>query len=108
MLGSSLQIFALSVWVYRVTGSALWSSAAFAAGFLPQLIGGAVLTSLADRWPARPVLAAGALVRAVSALVLAAGVLPPAAALAVVALVAVVQPLPSAVQSSLVSRLLGR
>lgn len=107
VLGTSLQIFALSVWVYRVTGSALWSSAAFAAGFLPQLIGGAVLTSLADRWPARPVLVAGALMRAASALVLAAGALPPAAALAVVALVAVVQPLPSAVQSKLVSRLLA-
>jgi MFS family permease len=51
VLGTSLQIFALSVVVFQQTGSALWSSTAFAAGFLPQLLGGALLTSLADRLP---------------------------------------------------------
>ena len=106
VLGTSLQIFALSVLVYEQTGSAFWSGTAFAAGFLPQLLGGAVLTSLADRWPARPVLVGGAALRAALALVLATGHLPPAAAIALVALVAVVQPVPSAVQSALVTRLL--
>lgn len=106
VLGTSLQILALSVLVYRQTGSPLWSSTAFAAGFLPQLVGGSLLTSLADRWPARPVLVVGGAVRAASALVLAATHLPPGAAIAVVALVAVWQPVPSAVQSALVSRLL--
>jgi predicted MFS family arabinose efflux permease len=106
VLGASLQIFALSVLVYQQTGSALWSSSAFAAGFLPQLIGGTLLTSLADRWPARPMLVLGAAVRAASAVVLAVGDLPPGPAIALVALVAVWQPLPSAVQSALVTRLL--
>ena len=106
VLGTSLQIFALSVLVYEQTGSAFWSGTAFAAGFLPQLLGGAVLTSLADRWPARPVLVGGAALRTALALVLATGHLPPAAAIALVALVAVVQPVPSAVQSALVTRLL--
>ena len=106
ILGTSLQIITLSVVVYARTGSAMWSSAAFAAGFLPQLVGGAMLTSLADRLPARPLLAAGALVRAAVATVLALGHLGPGPAIALVALAAVVQPVPSAAQSALVARLL--
>lgn len=106
VLGSSLQILALSVLVYSRTGSALWSSAAFAAGFLPQLLGGALLTSLADRWRPRPLLAAGAVVRAALAAVLASTHLAPGVAIALVALVAVFQPVPSAAQSALVARLL--
>jgi len=107
VLGISLQIFALSVLVYRQTHSPLWSSIAFAAGFLPQLLGGAVLTSLADRLPVRPILIVSAAIRAVSALLLAVAQLPPMLAIAVVALVAIWQPLPTAVQSALVTRLLS-
>lgn len=107
VLGMSLQIFALSVLVYRQTHSPLWSSTAFAAGFLPQLLGGAFLTSLADRWPARPTLIISATVRAASALLLAVAQLPPLLAIGVVALVAIWQPLPTAVQSALVTRLLS-
>jgi predicted MFS family arabinose efflux permease len=107
VLGISLQIFALSVLVYRQTHSPLWSSTAFAAGFLPQLLGGAVLTSLADRLPVRPTLVVSAAIRAASALLLAVAQLPPLLAIAVVALVAIWQPLPTAVQSALVTRLLS-
>ncbi len=106
VLGSSLQMFALSVVVYEQTGSAAWSSTAFAAGFLPQLLGGALLTSLADRLPARPVLVASAAIRAAVGLLLCLGDLSPAVAIGVVALMAVWAPLPQAVQSALVSRLL--
>ena len=106
VLGSSLQMFALSVVVYEQTGSAAWSSAAFAAGFLPQLLGGALLTSLADRLPARPVLVVSAAVRVAVAVLLALGHLSAAWAIGLVAVVAVWQPLPQAVQSALVSRLL--
>ncbi len=106
VLGMSLQILALSVVVYRQTGSALWSSAAFAAGFLPQLLGGTFLTSLADRLPAKRLLATGAAVRAADAGVLALAHVPPGIAIAVVAVVAVVQPVPSAAQFALVARLL--
>lgn len=105
VLGMSLQIFALSLVVYQQTDSALWSSAAFAAGFLPQLFGGMLLTSLADRWPARPVLVSGALVRLTGAVVLAVSSPPPWLAIAVVALVALWQPLPAAAQSALLTRL---
>ena len=106
VLGTSLQILALSVLVYARTGSALWSSVAFAAGFLPQLLGGALLTSLADRLPARPLLAAGAVLRSAVAGVIALAGPSPAVAIALVALVAVVAPVPSAAQSALVARLL--
>ena len=106
VLGTSLQILALSVFVYDQTQSALWSSAAFAAGFLPQLLGGALLTSLADRWPTKPLLAAGAAVRALVAALLAVGHLGAGPAIALVAAVAVFQPVPSAAQSALVARLL--
>ena len=71
IVGTSLQIFALSVYVYSATGSALWSSIAFAAGFLPQLLGGTLLTSLADRFPARTLLVSGAVVRGISAFLIA-------------------------------------
>ncbi|HEY7761954.1 MAG TPA: MFS transporter, partial [Actinomycetota bacterium] len=106
VLGHSLQIFALSVLIYRQTGSAAWSSLAFAAGFLPQLVGGASLTSLADRWPPRPVLAASAAIRAAVVLLLALGDLSPGVAIGMVALFAMWQPVPQAVQSALVTQLL--
>ncbi|WP_375485679.1 MFS transporter [uncultured Jatrophihabitans sp.] len=106
VLTSSLQILALSIAVYRATGSALWSSCAFAAGFLPQLAGGVLLNSLADRWAARLLLAAGVLLRATAGMLLAFGGLPPAAAIAVAAVTALLLPVPSAAQSALVSRLL--
>ena len=106
IVGTSLQIFALSVYVYAETGSALWSSIAFAAGFLPQLLGGTLLTSLADRFPARTLLVSGAVVRGISAFLIAFGGLSPIAAIAVVAVVAVWQPVPLAAQSALLTRLL--
>ena len=106
MMGASLQVLAFSVAVYDATRSPFWSSLAFAAGFLPQVVGGAVLPSLADRVPARLLLPIGALVRMVAALLLAWGVLGLGGGLAIVALAALVQPLFSAGQSALVSRLL--
>ena len=106
VLGGALQILALSVLVYDRTGSALWSSSTFAAGFLPQLVGGTLLTSLADRWAVRPLLASAAVLRAGTAAVLALVALPPGVCIALVAAVAVVSPVPSAAQSALVARLL--
>ncbi|WP_375390282.1 MFS transporter [uncultured Amnibacterium sp.] len=106
MMGASLQVLAFSVAVYQATRSPFWSSLAFAAGFLPQVVGGAVLPSLADRVPARVLLPVGALLRMAAALLLAWGALGLGGGLAVVALSALVQPLFSAGQSALVSRLL--
>ena len=106
MTASSLQVLAFSVAVFDATRSPAWSSIAFAAGFLPQVIGGAVLPSLADRVPAHLLLPIGAVVRLASAALLASGALGLGGGLAVVALAAVLQPLFGAGQSALVSRLL--
>lgn len=107
-LGVSLQILAFSVAVFDQTRSPTWSSVAFAAGFLPQVVGGLFLPSLADRVPTRLLLPLGALLRCASAALLATGILPLTAAIAVIAAAALVQPLFSAGQSALVARLLTR
>ncbi|MEW2252597.1 MFS transporter [Streptomyces sp. NPDC006975] len=56
LLGLVVAEIALSVLVYDQTGSPLLSALTFALGFLPYLIGGTLLASLADRHPARRVL----------------------------------------------------
>ncbi|GAA3638355.1 hypothetical protein GCM10022223_66690 [Kineosporia mesophila] len=110
VLGISLQILAFSVLVFDATGSSTWSSAAFAAGFLPGVVGGLLLPSLADRLPARPLIATGGLVRATGSALLAlsstshSGV---AAGFVVVTTVALVHPLFSSAQSGVVTRLLA-
>ncbi|GAB6903646.1 MFS transporter [Kineosporia succinea] len=108
VLGISLQILAFSVVVFETTGSSTWSSAAFAAGFLPGVVGGLLLPSLADRWPARPLIAVGSLVRLGLGLLLAvlASSSSVPAGIAVVALGALLHPLVSAAQSGLLLRLL--
>jgi MFS family permease len=106
MVGVSLQVLAFSVTVYDTTRNPLWSSAAFAAGFLPQVVGGAVLPSLADRVPTRLLLPVGALIRAAVAALLASGLLGVGGGIALVAAATLVQPLFSSAQSALVARLL--
>ncbi|MEV0975860.1 MFS transporter [Streptomyces sp. NPDC049915] len=56
LLGLVTAEIALSVLVYDRTGSPLLSALTFAFGFLPYLVGGTLLASLADRHPARRVL----------------------------------------------------
>ncbi|MEV4348496.1 MFS transporter [Actinoplanes sp. NPDC049596] len=85
---TSLQIFALSVLVYAGTGSPLLSALAFAAGFLPQFVGGLLLGSLTDRLPPRRLITIGYAVEAALALLLGLAHLPVAVALSLVALVA--------------------
>src|SRR5258708_28341055 len=56
MLGTVVCEIALSVLVYRLTGSPLLSALTFALGLLPYALGGTLLSSVADRFPARRVL----------------------------------------------------
>jgi hypothetical protein len=56
MLGDVVAAIALAVLVYQQTSSPLLSSLTFALGFLPYLLGGTLLSSIADRFPARPAL----------------------------------------------------
>ncbi|MFE3650284.1 MFS transporter [Streptomyces sp. NPDC059101] len=55
-LGVVVCEIALSVLVYRLTDSPLLSALTFALGLLPYVIGGTLLSAVADRYPARRVL----------------------------------------------------
>ncbi|MFD1536491.1 MFS transporter, partial [Nonomuraea guangzhouensis] len=69
--GDSIKMLALSVLVYAETGSPGLSAAAYMAGWLPYIVGGMFLLSLADRLPPRAVMVVGELVRVVVCLLLA-------------------------------------
>lgn len=56
LLGDQLARVALSVLVFRQTGSALWTGLVYALTFLPALVGGVVFSGAADRYPRREVL----------------------------------------------------
>ncbi|WP_171166317.1 MFS transporter [Streptomyces sp. I05A-00742] len=56
LLGVVVCELSLSVLVYRLTGSPLLSALTFALGFLPYVVGGTLLSGIADRFPARRVL----------------------------------------------------
>ena len=55
----------LSVLIFDRTGSPLLSSLAFALGFLPHLLGASLLSSVADRFPARRVMVGAQLISGV-------------------------------------------
>ncbi|MEU6725832.1 MFS transporter [Nonomuraea wenchangensis] len=82
--GDVVKMLALSVLVYARTGSAGLSAAAYMAGWLPFIVGGLFLLSLADRVAPRALMIAGEVVRAVTCLVLAYAELPVWALLALV------------------------
>jgi predicted MFS family arabinose efflux permease len=65
MAGDQLARVALSVLVFERTSSALLTALTYALTFLPALIGGALLSGLADRLPRREVMIAADLSRAV-------------------------------------------
>ncbi|MFF1340152.1 MFS transporter [Streptomyces sp. NPDC058290] len=56
VLGIVVAEIALTVLVFRTTGSPLMSALTFALGFLPYALGGTLLAGIADRRPARRVL----------------------------------------------------
>ena len=64
LVGDQLARVALSVLVYAKTGSPLLTALTYALGFLPWLIGGPLLSGLADRLPRRTVMVVADLVRA--------------------------------------------
>ncbi|TDD95442.1 MFS transporter [Actinomadura rubrisoli] len=104
----SIRMIALSVQAFERTGSALLSALVFGAGMLPYAVGGALLLSLADRVPARRLLTGHHLLRFAATAVLALGGLPPAATIALVAMVGLVAPVGSAaVQARLPALLPG-
>ncbi len=102
VLGFEFEILGLSVLVYTETRSPALAALAFGMGFAPQAVGGALLTSLADRLPPRAVIGTGLLTRAVPGLVIGLRPgLPVAAMLALVAVAAALAPVFTAAVSGL-------
>lgn len=54
VLGDVVAALAVTVLVYARTGSALLAALVFTVSFVPHLVGGTLLSALADRLPARP------------------------------------------------------
>jgi MFS family permease len=62
--GDQLARVALAVLVYGRTGSAVWAAATYALTFLPALLGGILLSGLADRYRRREVIIVADVLRA--------------------------------------------
>ena len=90
--GDSIRTLALSVQTFERTDSPAAAGLVFAAGFLPYALGGALLLSLADRVPARQLLTGFHLLRLAATIVLALGVLPLPAIVAVLLAVGLFAP----------------
>ncbi len=106
--GDSVRTIALSVQTFERTGSSVAAALVFAAGMLPYVIGGALLLSLADRLPARRLLTGYHVLRFVITAVLALGVLPLPAVMALLVAVGLFAPVGAAsVQARLPALLPG-
>jgi MFS family permease len=102
VLGFEFEILGLSVLVFVQTRSAFWTALAFSLGFAPQVVGGALVSSLADRLPPRTVIWTGLLGRAAPGLVIGLWPgLPVPAMLALVAAAATAAPVFTAAISGL-------
>jgi len=104
--GDRLALVALTVLVFDRTHSPLLTAVAFAAGFLPWVVGGVLFGGAADRWPRREVMVGCDLARAVLVAVM---VVPGVPLPALVALLAAVTSLASpfeAARSSLLPDIL--
>ncbi|WP_030672227.1 MFS transporter [Streptomyces cellulosae] len=107
LLGVVVSEIALIVLVYGLTGSPLLSALTFALGMLPYLLGGTLLSGVADRYPARRVLVACDLVCAGCAAGMAAPVTPVAALLALRCVIAAVSPVFSGTRTATLADILG-
>ncbi|SEQ67812.1 MFS transporter [Microlunatus flavus] len=105
-LSTTTEILGLSVLVLATTGSVFWSAVAYGVGFAPYLLGGSLLTSLADRLPARALVVVSLLVRAVPGLLIGLLHLPVAAMLALVFCVGAFDPVGTAATGRLTRTLL--
>lgn len=105
-LSTTTEILGLSVLVLATTGSVFWSAVAYGIGFAPQLVGGSLFTSLADRLPARTTMVLAMLLRAVPGLLIGLVHLPVAAMLVLVAVVGAFDPVGAAATGRLTRTLL--
>ncbi|MGW0430975.1 MFS transporter [Micromonospora sp. NPDC003197] len=105
--GDYLTKAAVTLLVYQQTDSVAMSAAAFAVSFLPWLIGGPLLTTLAERYPYRRVMVVCDLARmALISLVAIPGLLPSKAILVVLFVSALANPPSQAARSALMPTIL--
>ncbi len=98
----------LSVLIFERTGSPLLSALAFALGFLPHLVGAALLSSVADRFPARRVMVLAQLLSAVVMACMAVPGTPVPVMLALLGVSGTVAPVYSGARSAAVADVLDR
>ena len=104
--GDQLARVALAVLVYGRTGSAVWAALAYALTFLPALVGGVLLSGLADRFRRREVMIAADVLRAVLVGVMAIPGLPLWALCGVLVLVVLLGSPHTAAQGALLPEIL--
>lgn len=104
--GDSIKMLALSVLVFERTGSAGLSATAYMVGWLPYILGGTLLLSLADRLPPRGLMVTGELVRLAVCATLALAELPIWAMFAIVLVTGVFGPVFSAARMAMLPELL--
>jgi hypothetical protein len=107
MVGSVVAQAALSIVIYQRTRSPLLSALTFAFSFLPYLLGGTLLSSVADRFPSRRVLVACDLTSFVLVAAMATPGLPIAALLALQLGVGTVAPIFNGTRSASLAEILA-
>ncbi|MET9884359.1 MFS transporter [Streptomyces sp. NPDC006430] len=107
VLGIVVAEIALTVLVFRATGSPLMSALTFALGFLPYALGGTLLAPIADRRPARRVLVGCDLVCAACAAAMVLPATPVAGLLALRCAMAFVAPLFQGTRNASLADVLG-
>lgn len=106
--GDYLSKAAVTVLVFEKTDSALLSAAALGVSFLPWIIGGTLLSALAERYPYRRVLIVADLARMVPIALLLVPHVPIWAMLVLVFLASLGMPPTQAARSALLPQLVGR
>jgi len=108
ILGFEFEILGMSVLVYTQTRSSFLAAVTFGMGFMPQAVGGAFITSLADRLSPRAVITGSLFIRATPGLVIGLWpALPIPAKLGLLAVAATVTPVFIAANSGLLPDVLG-
>lgn len=104
--GDQFAAVALAVIVYAHTGSATWAAATYALTFLPALLGGVLLSWIADRFARRDVMVVSDVLRAVLLAVMAIPALPVWVACTLLVVVVLLASPHSAAQGALMPEIL--
>jgi MFS family permease len=106
ILGDQLARVALSILVFERTGSASATALTYALTFLPAILGGALLSGIADRFPRRAVLVVSDLLRTALVAVMVLPGVPLALLLTLLAVVVLINPAFTSAEIALLSTVL--